>query len=53
MKLIISGTTGVGKSTTINILKKHYQSIGKKVVVLGELVVDNPFFDLYFDDLPK
>lgn len=51
MKLIISGTTGVGKSTTVNLLKDYYEKKGKKVIVLGELVVDNPYFDLYFNEL--
>ncbi len=51
MKLIVSGTTGVGKSTTVKLLKKYYENKGKKVIVLGELVVDNPYFDLYFNEL--
>jgi deoxyadenosine/deoxycytidine kinase len=51
MKIVISGTTGIGKSTTVNFIKKYYQQKGKKVCVIGELVVDNPYFDLYFDDL--
>ena len=51
MKLIVSGTTGVGKSTTVNLLKKYYEKKEKKVIILGELVVDNPYFNLYFDEL--
>ncbi len=53
MKIIISGTSGVGKSTTVKVLKKHFESQGKEVSVLGELVVDSPYFDLYFNDLPN
>ncbi len=51
MKIIISGTTGVGKSTTVELLEKRFKKENKKVVVLGELVVDSPYFDLYFDNL--
>ncbi len=51
MKIVISGTTGVGKSTTVNLLKEHYEKKGKKVTLLTELVVDSPFFSLYFEDL--
>ncbi len=51
MKLIISGTTGVGKSTTVNLVKKHYEEQGKEVVVLTELVLESPFFDLFYDSL--
>ncbi len=51
MKIIISGTSGVGKSTTVKALKKYFEAQGKEVSVLGELVVGNPYFDLYFNDI--
>lgn len=51
MKLIISGTTGVGKSTTVNLVKEHYEKLNKEVVVLSELVVESPFFDLFYESL--
>lgn len=53
MKLVISGTSGVGKSTTVKLAKKHYESLGKEVVVLPELVLESPFFDLFYENLPK
>ncbi|NQX83432.1 MAG: deoxynucleoside kinase [Mycoplasmataceae bacterium] len=53
MKLIISGTTGVGKSTTVNLVKKHYENLGKEVVILSELVIESPFFDLFYQSLEK
>lgn len=53
MKIIISGTTGVGKSTTVSLLKEYFESKNKEVLVLGELVVESPFFSYYFSDLPN
>ncbi len=53
MKIIISGTTGVGKSTTVELLQERFKKENKKVIVLGELVVDSPYFDLYFKDLTE
>ncbi|NOQ50549.1 MAG: AAA family ATPase [Mycoplasmataceae bacterium] len=52
MKIIISGTSGVGKSTTVTELEKRLKKQGKKVSVIGELVVENPYFELFFNDLP-
>lgn len=51
MKIIISGTTGVGKSTTVNKVKEYYEQKGKEVVLLTELVVESPFFELFYDSL--
>ncbi len=51
MKIIISGTSGVGKSTTVNLIKKHYENLKKEVVVLSELVLESPFFDLFYESL--
>ena len=51
MKLIISGTTGVGKSTTVNLVREHYENLGKEVRILSELVVESPFFDLFYNNL--
>lgn len=51
MKIIISGTTGVGKSTTVKHLKEILEKKGKKVIIAGELVIDSPYFDLYFNNL--
>lgn len=53
MKIIISGTTGVGKSTTVESLKKKLEDKGKKVIVKGELVLDSPYFQLYFNNLSE
>ncbi|BDV03147.1 deoxynucleoside kinase [Candidatus Hepatoplasma crinochetorum] len=50
MKIVISGTTGVGKSTTVNNLKNYYQRKGKKVIIMGEILIESPYFDLYFND---
>lgn len=50
MKIVISGTTGVGKSTTVNNLKNYYQKEGKKVIIMGEILVYSPYFDLYFNN---
>lgn len=51
MKMVISGTTGVGKSTTVELVKKHYENMGKEVKVLSELVVESPFFNLFYESL--
>ncbi len=53
MKLVISGTSGVGKSTTVALAKKHYEEQGKEVVVLTEMVLESPFFNLFYEDLAK
>ncbi len=53
MKIVISGTSGVGKSTTVALAKKHYEEQGKEVVVLTEMVLESPFFNLFYEDLPK
>lgn len=53
MKIIISGTTGVGKSTTVKLLKDHYTKIGKEVIVLSELVLESPFFPLFYENLEE
>lgn len=50
MKIVISGTTGVGKSTAVNNLKNYYQKKGKKVIIMGEILVYSPYFDLYFNN---
>lgn len=51
MKLVISGTTGVGKSTTVSLLKERLEAKGRKVVVVGEMVVASPYFDYFFNDM--
>lgn len=53
MRIIVSGTTGVGKSTTVQHLEKILIENNKKVVIAGELVVDSPYFDLYFKNLSE
>lgn len=53
MKIVITGTTGVGKSTTVKGLDNYLQSKNKKVKTSKELVVDSPFFNLYFEDLKE
>ncbi len=51
MKIIITGTTGVGKSTTVEILENKIQKRNVPVIRIGELVVDSEFFDYYFNDM--
>lgn len=51
MKIVIAGTTGIGKSTTVELLEKTLIKRGKKVQIVGELVVDSPFLDLFFKDI--
>ncbi len=53
MKLVISGTSGVGKSTTVQLTKEHYEKQGLEVVVLKEMVLESPFFNLFYEDLSK
>lgn len=53
MKMVISGTSGVGKSTTVKLAKAHYEALGKEVVVLKEMVLESPFFTLFYEDLSK
>ncbi len=53
MKLVISGTSGVGKSTTVRLAKEHYEKQGKEVVVLTEMVLESPFFNLFYENLTK
>ena len=50
MKIVISGTTGVGKSTAVKKLQKYYKAKGKEVILRGELILDSPYFNLYFND---
>ncbi len=51
MKIIITGTTGVGKSTIVELLEKLIQKQNRPVIRMGELVVDSEFFDYYFNDI--
>ncbi len=51
MKIIITGTTGVGKSTTVEILERKIQKKNVPVIRIGELVVDSEFFDYYFNNM--
>ncbi|BDV02391.1 MAG: hypothetical protein HPAVJP_2800 [Candidatus Hepatoplasma vulgare] len=53
VKIVITGTTGVGKSTTVKGLDDYFLKKNKKVKPSKELVVDSPFFDLYFEDLKE
>ncbi len=53
MKIIISGTSGVGKSTTVDLVAEHYRKEGKDVEVLTEKVLESPFFPLFYDNLAK
>ncbi len=51
MKIIITGTTGVGKSTTVDILEEKLKAKNRPVIRIGELVVNSEFFDFYFENL--
>jgi len=52
MKIVISGTVGVGKSTISNILKEHLDTKGKDVFLHDELSGDNPYLDYYYANRP-
>ena len=51
MKIIITGTTGVGKSTTVDILESLLKKQNKPVIRIGELVVHSEFFDYFFKNM--
>lgn len=53
MKIIISGTTGVGKSTTTHGLAEELKKIGKEVVIVEEKVSKSQWLQLYFEDINK
>jgi broad-specificity NMP kinase len=53
VKIAITGTTGVGKSTTIKELNKILLDNGYDVIVAGELVADSPLFSYYFDSVAE
>ncbi len=53
MKIIISGTSGVGKSTTVKLVAEYYRNQGKEVEVLTEKVLESPFFTLFYNNLSK
>lgn len=53
MKIVIAGTTGVGKSTTVKTLEKFFKKKGKSLQLSSELVIESPFFDLYFKNLEE
>ncbi|BDU67603.1 MAG: deoxyguanosine kinase [Candidatus Tyloplasma litorale] len=53
MKIVISGTSGVGKSTTVKLVKEYFEKSGKEVVVLSEMVLESPFFDLFYESLEE
>ncbi len=53
MKIIITGTTGVGKSTVVELLETKLKKSKRPVIRMGELVVNSEFFDYYFENLSE
>jgi len=51
VKIIITGTTGVGKSTAVELLETKLKKSKRPVIRMGELVVKSEFFDYYFENL--
>lgn len=49
MRIVISGTVGIGKSTTSNEFVKRLREMGKDVSFLKEETVDSPYLSYYYD----
>jgi deoxyadenosine/deoxycytidine kinase len=50
MRLVISGTVGVGKSTTTELLVKELKNRGYQVNYLKEKTVSSPYLENYYKD---
>ncbi len=51
MRIVISGTVGVGKSTITNKLSKKLKSKNKDVLLFEEIQNSNPFLEFYYKDM--
>ncbi len=51
MRIIISGTVGVGKSTISNLLEKEIKKINKSVHLYDEIQDDNPYLSFYYENI--
>lgn len=52
MKIVISGTVGVGKSTISKELQKHLQSRNEDVFLMEEIMEDDPYLKRYYENRP-
>lgn len=52
MKIVISGTVGVGKSTISKELQKHLQSKNEDVFLMEEIMEDDPYLKRYYENRP-
>jgi len=48
MRIVISGTVGIGKSTTSNLLVKTLEEKGYDVSFLNEETVESVYLDYYY-----
>ncbi len=52
MNIVISGTVGVGKSTISKELTKHLQLNGEDVLLMEEIMEDDPYLARYYENRP-
>ena len=53
MRIVISGTVGVGKSTTSENVYKHLLAQGKDASFILELPEENVYLDKYYENRPE
>jgi deoxyadenosine/deoxycytidine kinase len=53
MKIVISGTVGVGKSTLSKNLYQYYKDQGRDVVLINEIDSTFNFLNYYYDNMPE
>ncbi len=52
MKIVISGTVGVGKSTISKALNEHLRKTNEDVFLMEEIMEDDPFLARYYENRP-
>ncbi len=52
MKIVISGTVGVGKSTISKKLYEHLHSNNEDVFLMEEILEDDPYLQRYYENRP-
>ncbi len=52
MNIVISGTVGVGKSTISKELTKHLQAKNEDVLLMEEIMEDDPYLAKYYENRP-
>ncbi len=52
MKIVISGTVGVGKSTISKKLYEHLHSTDEDVFLMEEIMEDDPYLKRYYENRP-